>query len=298
MNYIEEIEKLNIGEVIPNISLKEYTTYKVGGNALGLVIPDDLEGLIRLIKYLRYKKVKYKVLGNGSNLIFSDSFYNGILIKLDNFNKLNINGNYVTVGSGYPLMKLSLRVARAGLAGLEFASGIPGTVGGAIYMNAGAYKMDMGYITTTVKVLDPNLEVKILTNKDLDFHYRTSFLKKANNYICLEATFLLRKGDTNAILEVIKDRKQRRIETQPLEYPSAGSVFRNPDGDFAGRLIEEIGYKGKRIGDAMVSLKHANFIVNMGQASGDDIKRLIIEIRDKVKEKYNIELKVEQEFVK
>ena len=298
MNYIEEIEKLNIGEVIPNISLKEYTTYKVGGNALGLVIPDDLEGLIRLIKYLKYKKVKYKVLGNGSNLIFSDSFYNGILIKLDNFNKLNINGNYVTVGSGYPLMKLSLRVARAGLAGLEFASGIPGTVGGAIYMNAGAYKMDMGYITTTVKVLDPNLEVKILTNKDLDFHYRTSFLKKANNYICLEATFLLRKGDTNAILEVIKDRKQRRIETQPLEYPSAGSVFRNPDGDFAGRLIEEIGYKGKRIGDAMVSLKHANFIVNMGQASGDDIKRLIIEIRDKVKEKYNIELKVEQEFVK
>lgn len=298
MNYIEEIEKLNIGEVIPNISLKDYTTYKAGGNALGLVIPDDLDGLIRLIKYLRHKKIKYKILGNGSNLIFSDSFYNGILVKLDNFNKLEINDNYVTVGAGYPLMKLSLRVARAGLAGLEFASGIPGTVGGAIFMNAGAYKMDMGYITTTVKVLDPNLEVKVLTNKDLDFHYRTSFLKKANNYICLEATFLLRTGDTSAILEVIKDRKQRRLETQPLEYPSAGSVFRNPEGDFAGRLIEEIGYKGKRIGDAMVSLKHANFIVNMGQASGDDIKKLIVEIKKKVKEKYNIELKVEQEFVK
>lgn len=297
MNYIEEIEKLNIGEVIPNISLKDYTTYKAGGNALGLVIPDDLDGLIRLIKYLRYKKIRYKILGNGSNLIFSDSFYNGILIKLDNFNKLEINDNYVTVGAGYPLTKLSLRVARRGLAGLEFASGIPGTIGGAIYMNAGAYKMDMGYITTTVKVLDPNLEIKILTNKDLDFHYRTSFLKKTNNYICLEATLLLRKGDTDTILEVIKDRKQRRLETQPLEYPSAGSVFRNPEGDFAGRLIEEIGYKGKRIGDAMVSLKHANFIVNMGHASGDDIKKLIIEIQKKVKEKYNIELKAEQEFV-
>lgn len=297
MNYIEEIENLNIGEVIPKISLKDYTTYKAGGNALGLVIPDDLDGLIRLIKYLRYKKIRYKILGNGSNLIFSDSFYNGILIKLDNFNKLEINDNYVTVGAGYPLTKLSLRVARRGLAGLEFASGIPGTIGGAIYMNAGAYKMDMGYITTTVKVLDPNLEIKILTNKDLDFHYRTSFLKKTNNYICLEATLLLRKGDTDTILEVIKDRKQRRLETQPLEYPSAGSVFRNPEGDFAGRLIEEIGYKGKRIGDAMVSLKHANFIVNIGQASGDDIKKLIIEIQKKVKEKYNIELKAEQEFV-
>lgn len=298
MNYIEEIENLNIGEVVPNINLKDYTTYKAGGNALALVIPDDITGLINLIKYLRNKKIKYKILGNGSNLLFSDSFYEGILIKLDNFNRLEINDNYVTAGAGYSLMKLSLRTARAGLTGLEFASGIPGTVGGAIFMNAGAYKMDMGYITTTVKVLDPNLEVKILTNKDMDFHYRTSFLQKEPEYICLEATFLMQKGKTEAILEVIKDRKQRRLETQPLEYPSAGSVFRNPEGDYAGRLIEEIGYKGKKIGDAMVSLKHANFIVNTGEASGDDIKKLILEIKEKVKEKYNIDLKIEQEFVK
>ena len=298
MNYIEEIENLNIGEVIPNISLKDYTTYKAGGNALALVIPDDIYGLIKLLKYLKNKKIKYKVLGNGSNLLFSDSLYEGILIKLDNFNRLEINDNYVTAGAGYSLMKLSLRTARAGLTGLEFASGIPGTVGGAIFMNAGAYKMDMGYITTTVKVLEPNLEVKILTNRDMDFHYRTSFFQKAPGYICLEATFLLQKGVTEAILEVIKDRKQRRIETQPLEYPSAGSVFRNPEGDYAGRLIEEIGYKGKKIGDAMVSLKHANFIVNTGNARGDDIKKLILDIKEKVKEKYNIDLKVEQEFVK
>lgn len=297
MNLLEEIENLNIGDVVSNPNMKEYTTYKAGGNALGLVIPDDIDGLIKLIKFLRLRKVKYKVLGNGSNLIFSDSLYNGILIKLDNFNKLEINDNYVTVGAGYPLIKLSLRTARAGLTGLEFASGIPGTVGGAIFMNAGAYKMDMGYITTTVKVLDPNLEVKILTNQDLDFHYRSSFLQKAKNYICLEATLLLRVGDTDAILEVIKDRKKRRLETQPLEYPSAGSVFRNPKDDYAGRLIEQIGYKGYRIGDAMVSLKHANFIVNVGSASGDDIKKLITEIKNKVKEEYNIDLKVEQEFV-
>ena len=164
-------------------------------------------------------------------------------------------------------------------------------------MNAGAYKMDMGYITTTVKVLDPNLEVQILTNQDLEFHYRSSFLQKVKNYICIEATLLLRKGDTETIMEVINDRKKRRIESQPLEYPSAGSVFRNPEGDYAGRLIEEIGYKGYSIGDAMVSLKHANFIINKGNASGDDIKKLIKEIKTKVKEKYNIDLKVEQEFV-
>lgn len=295
---IEEIENLNIGEVIPNISLKDYTTYKVGGNALGLVIPDDIDGLITLIRYLKRKNIKYKILGNGSNLVFSDSLYDGILIKLDNFNKLEINDNYITVGAGYSLMKLALRTARLGLTGLEFASGIPGTVGGAIFMNAGAYKMDMGYVTTTVKVLDPNLNVKVLTNHDLDFHYRSSFLQHAKNYICLEATFLLRKGDRDTILEIIKDRKLRRLETQPLEYPSAGSVFRNPDNDFAGRLIEEVGYKGKRIGDAMVSNKHANFIVNMGNASGDDIKKLILEIKKQIKDKYNIDLIIEQEFVK
>ena len=297
MKLIEQIEKLNIGDIIENADLREYTTYKAGGKALAIVIPDDLNGLITLIKFLREKKVKYKILGNGSNLIFSDKGYNGILIKLDNFNKLEFNDNYVTVGAGYSLAKLSLRTARRGYTGLEFASGIPGTVGGAIFMNAGAYKMDMGYITTTVKVLDPNLEVKILTNQDLEFHYRSSFLQKVKNYICIEATLLLRKGDTETIMEVINDRKKRRIESQPLEYPSAGSVFRNPEGDYAGRLIEEIGYKGYSIGDAMVSLKHANFIINKGNASGDDIKKLIKEIKAKVKEKYNIDLKVEQEFV-
>ena len=297
MKLIEQIEKLNIGDIIENADLREYTTYKAGGKALAIVIPDDLNGLITLIKFLREKKVKYKILGNGSNLVFSDKGYNGILIKLDNFNKLEFNDNYVTVGAGYSLTKLSLRTARRGYTGLEFASGIPGTVGGAIFMNAGAYKMDMGYITTTVKVLDPNLEVQILTNQDLEFHYRSSFLQKVKNYICIEATLLLRKGDTETIMEVINDRKKRRIESQPLEYPSAGSVFRNPEGDYAGRLIEEIGYKGYSIGDAMVSLKHANFIINKGNASGDDIKKLIKEIKTKVKEKYNIDLKVEQEFV-
>jgi UDP-N-acetylmuramate dehydrogenase len=277
--------------------MRDYTTYKAGGKALGIVIPDDVRGLIKLLKFLKDNKIKHKILGNGSNLIFSDSLYNGILIKLDNFNKLEFNDNYVTVGAGYPLTKLALRTARRGLTGLECASGIPGTVGGAIYINAGAYKMDMGYITTTVKVLDPNLEIKILTNQDLDFHYRSSFLQKVSGYICLEATLLLRKGHTEAIMEVIKDRKQRRIESQPLEYPSAGSVFRNPDGDYAGRLIEFCGLKGARIGGAEVSEKHANFVINKENASSKDVHDLICYIHDTVLDKTNVDLQIEQEFI-
>ena len=297
MNIIKEIENLNIGEVLSNINLKDYTTYKLEGTGYCLVIPDDINGLIKLLKYLREKEIKYKIIGNGSNLIF-DSNYDGVLIKLDSFQNLEIVGTRITVGAGYSLMKLALRVSRMGLTGLEFATGIPGTIGGAVYMNAGAYKSDMGYVVSSIKVLNPNLEVEILENKELEFHYRTSFLQQNPDYICLEATLYLKKGNPQEIMEVINDRKVRRIESQPLEYPSAGSVFRNPEGDFAGRLIENIGYKGKSIGDAKVSEKHANFIINTGHAKGEDIKKLIMEIKDKIKKEYNIDLKVEQEFVK
>ena len=164
-------------------------------------------------------------------------------------------------------------------------------------MNAGAYKSDIGYVLTSVKVITPDYKIKTMYNKDLDFHYRASFFQKNPEYVCIEATFTLMKGNSEEIMELIEERKKRRIETQPLEYPSAGSVFRNPEGDFAGRIIEEIGYKGKSIGGAKVSEKHANFIINNGNATGEDIKKLINEIREKVKEKYNIDLKVEQEFV-
>ena len=249
------------------------------------------------MKYLRENNIKHKILGNGSNLVFSDSLYDGVLIKLDSLDNLEINGNKITVGAGYNLIKLAIKVANLSLTGLEFAAGIPGTVGGAVFMNAGAYNSDMGYFVKEVKVLTPDLQIKTLSNKEMDFHYRTSFLQKNRDYVCLEATLVLRPGTKEAILEVMKDRKERRIASQPLEYPSAGSVFRNPEGMYAGKMIEDIGYKGKRIGDAMVSTKHANFIVNVGKASGDDIKRLIREIQEKVKEEYKIELKVEQEFV-
>ncbi len=297
MNIIKDIKNLHVGKVIDNALMSDYTTYKVGGKVICVVIPEDEDSLIKLLKYLRNNNIKNKVLGNGSNVIFNNSGYDGVIIKLDNFNNINIINNKVIVGAGCMLNKLALRVSRLGLTGMEFATGIPGTIGGAVFMNAGAYKSDMGYIVTSVKVLTPEYTIKTLYNKDLDFHYRTSFLQKNPLYICLEATITLIKGNTDDMMEIINERKRRRIESQPLEYPSAGSVFRNPKGDFAGRLIEDLGYKGKCLGGAKVSEKHANFIINNGNATGEDIKELITKIKNDVKKKYNVELKVEQEFV-
>ena len=294
---IEKLKKLKVGKVVSNPKMSDYTTYKVGGNVLDIVYHNDIEDLIKLLNYLKENKIKFKILGNGSNLIFKDEGYDGVLIKLSEFDKLEIEDTIVNVGAGYNLVKLSLKTAKMGLSGLEFAAGIPGTIGGAIFMNAGAYKMDMGYIVSEIKVLTPDLNVKTLYNKDLNFNYRSSFLQKNKDYICLSAKLVLKHGNVENIMEIIADRKQRRLLTQPLEYPSAGSVFRNPDNDFAGRLIEELGYKGKNIGGAYVSEKHANFIINKGNATASDVRNLINEIKEKVKEKYNIELKVEQEFV-
>lgn len=297
MNILTDLKNLKCGRIIPDANLKKYTTYKVGGDATYLVSPENKSQLMKLMGYIKQNKIKYKILGNGSNLIFNDKGFDGILIKLDEFNDISINDTIIEVGAGYSLIKLALKTAKLGLTGLEFATGIPGTVGGAVFMNAGAYKSDMGYIVSEIEVLTPNLEIKTMYNRELDFHYRTSFLQKNQGYICLSAKIVLKHGNKDAILNVIEDRKMRRLMSQPLEYPSAGSVFRNPLNDYAGRLIEEIGYKGKIIGGAQVSDKHANFIINKNNATSNDIKQLILEIKEQVNKKFNIELKVEQEFV-
>ena len=297
MNIIKDIKNLKVGKVIENPIMKNYTTYKVGGKAICIVIPNSTPDLIKLMNYIYTNKVKYMILGNGSNVIFNDSGYDGVLIKLSKFDKFEQYGHEFTIGAGVPTIKAAMKVSKEGYTGFEFATGIPGTIGGAIYMNAGAYNSDMGYITKYIKVLTPNLEVVTMYNHELDFHYRTSFLKTHPNYICLEATISLKRGKKDAIMDVINDRRERRIASQPLNYPSAGSVFRNPTGDYAGRLVESLGMKGKGIGDAVVSEKHANFIINKGNAKGEDIKELIRSIQKQVKEKYDIDLKVEQEFV-
>lgn len=296
-NIISEIKKYKIGDFLENISMSKYTTYRIGGEAALIVYPDDAEKLIKLVSILRESKVKYKVLGNGSNVIFSDKFYDGAIIKLDSLNHLTIDDTTVKVGSGYNLMKLSYRLGKMGLSGIEFATGIPGSVGGAIYMNAGAYKSDMGYITSSIKVITPDLEIKEIYNKDLAFHYRESFLQHNKDHICIEATLILKQGNAKDIMTLIEDRKQKRLLTQPLEYPSAGSVFRNPTNDFAGRLIEESGLKEYIIGGAQVSPKHANFIVNCNNATANDVRNLIMHVKSEVKRQQGVDLLVEQEFV-
>ena len=295
---LEVIESENLGKYEENVSLKKYTTYKVGGKASVIVYPKNVDCLIRLLKVIKEENVNYKVLGKGSNVLFSSNDYNGIIIKLDEFDQIKfLSRNKIRVGAGYSLIKLCMIACKKGLAGLEFAAGIPGNIGGAVYMNAGAYKSDMGYVVQNVKVLTPELKIITLENKEMNFHYRTSYLQTHPGYICLEVTLKLQKGKKELIEEVIKERKQRRLASQPLEYPSAGSVFRNPEGMFAGQLIEELGLKGMTKGGAMVSEKHANFIINYKNATGEDIKELIEYVHDEVLKKYNVDMKVEQEFV-
>ena len=295
---INQIKKLDIGEVEENISLAKRTTYRSGGIARCIVYPKTTKTLVKLIDLLKGSGVGFKILGNGSNLLFSDQEYQKILIRLTKLDDVQFYGKTkVRVGAGFSLIKLSLLAAKKGLTGLEFAAGIPGTVGGAVYMNAGAYKSDMGYIVESVKVLTPDLKIIKLENKEMNFHYRSSFLQKHPGFICLEATIKLRKGKKEAIEGVMKERRERRIESQPLEFPSAGSVFRNPEGGFAGKLIEDAGLKGKTHGGAMISDKHANFIVNYNHASSADIKYLIDLAHDEVLKRYGVDLKIEQEFV-
>ena len=295
---IEIINQNSIGKYEENVLISKLTTYQSGGVADLIVFPKNVERFILLLKELRNLEIPFKVIGNGSNLLFSDDEYHGALIKLSELNSVTFHKNgRILVEAGYSLMKLSLQAAKRGFTGLEFASGIPGTVGGAIYMNAGAYKSDMGYILRNVRVLTPDYRVITLENKELDFHYRKSFFQTHPGYICLEAEIKLSLGDRESIESVIQERKERRVASQPLEYPSAGSVFRNPEGDFAGRLIESLGLKGKRHGGAMISDKHANFIVNENHATSSDIKYLIDLAHDKVLEAYGVDLKIEQEFV-
>ena len=287
----------DLGKLILNTSLKNYNTYKVEATAKYIFYPYNVENLIKMLEYIKENNITYKILGKGSNLIFNFDVYEGILIKLDELNEVIIEDDTITVESGYPLIKLAMEASNLGLTGLEFASGIPGTIGGAVYMNAGAYKSDMSNVIEDVTYLTPELEIKTVKKEELNFGYRTSFFKENKDNIILKTTLKLSKGDKEEILKLIQERATKRKETQPLEYPSAGSVFRNPEGDFAGRLIEEQGFKGKNINGAEVSTKHANFIINTDNCSGKDIVELINEIKETIKKEYDIDLILEQEII-
>ena len=294
---IKQIISLHLGKVLINEKISNYTTYRVGGKTRAICYPKGEEELIKLVSLLKEKDIKYFVLGNGSNVLFSDLMYDGIIIKLDNFNKISIEGNTITVGAGYPLIKLSNDAMRNSLIGLEFANGIPGTVGGAVFMNAGAYGEDMSKIVESVRVLTSDGKIKEYTNKQMKFSYRTSMLQDHLDYICVSAKLKLESGNKEEIEKIMTERREQRKATQPLNFPSAGRVFRNPDGMYAGKLIDDMGLKGYTIGKAKVSEKHANFIINTGNAKASDIKKIIDLIKQKALIKYGIRLRVEQRLI-
>ena len=279
-------------------SLKNYNTYRVNTIAKFIVFPKNIEELQLLLKYLKENNVKYYLLGNGSNVIFSMEYYDGVIIKLDNLNKITYNKNLVTAEAGCLLIKLSLDTIEKGLTGMEFSTGIPGCVGASVAMNAGAYNSNISEVLKEITVITPNNEIKIMKKNELQFEYRDSDIKKNKDYIILSATFELKNGNIEEMKKLVEERKKKRIASQPLEIPNAGSVFRNPENNYAGALIENANLKGYNINGAEVSTKHANFIVNKGGATGKDIISLIEKIQKEIKEKDNVELKLEQIIVK
>lgn len=292
-------ELKNYADVIENASLKKYNTYHIGGNARYLIFPNSINDLISILKILDENNTKYFILGNGSNVVLNSTFYKGAVISLRNLNGIDIKPemNMAYAEAGAMLPKLAVESINESLTGLEFAAGIPGTIGGSIYCNAGAYNSCIMDYVESVTVLDENYNIKVLEHEDISYKYRTTMFKETKKYIILAAKFFLKKGEKKNSIDIMEDRKRRRLSSQPLEYPSAGSVFRNPEGDFAGRLIESCNLKGTQIGDAEVSTKHANFIINKGNATSQDVYDLIKYVHDTVLEKTKVDLIIEQEFI-
>lgn len=291
---IKEIE--SICEIKCEEELTKYNTYRVDSVCHALVFPKTIKELKEVLSILKKYSIKYLILGNGSNVILPP-YYDGIIIKLSNFSECNIKGNEVVVGAGYMFNKLSSELSNMEYTGYEWAVGIPGTVGGCIYNNAGAYKMSMSDLLISVTVLK-NDEIIELSCNECNFGYRTSLFKEEKDYVILSCKLKLHKGNLDEIKSLISDRTKRRMETQPLNYPSCGSVFRNPDNIPAGKVIEDVGLKGYSIGGAKVSELHANFIINTGEATSEDIIKLINVIKDKVKNETDIDLILEQEIIK
>lgn len=278
-------------------NLKRYNTYRLETTCKYLIFPKNKEELRDLLKYLKEKEEKYIVLGNGSNVIFKDNYYDGVVVLLNKLNKLLIDDDTIEVSAGYSLQKLAVETCSLGLEGLEFACGIPGYVGASIAMNAGAYNSSLSEVVETVEVINQDFEFVMMSKEDLEFEYRSSLFKKNKDYIIVSAILKLNRGNKEEILEKISKRRVKRLETQPLDMPSAGSVFRNPPGESAGALIEQSGLKGYRIGGAEISNKHANFIVNTGTSTGKDIVKLIEKVKKEVKKEFDIDLVLEQIIV-
>jgi len=297
MNYYKDFSDklLNIVEkeyIKIDEPMKNHTSFKVGGPADILVIPKEYDEVAKIIMLCRENDVPYYTIGNGSNLLIKDGGIRGVVIKLTRLNNIQVNGERITVQSGAWLISVSQEALKASLKGLEFACGIPGSVGGAATMNAGAYDGDMSKVIESALVIDEKCNIRSLTYEELELGYRMSAILKYG-YTVIEVTLKLHHGEYDKIKHRMDELTFRREDKQPLEYPSAGSTFKRPEGNFTGALIEGCGLKGASIGGAAVSEKHAGFIINKNNATALDILNLIEHVQKMVKDKFGVELHTE-----
>lgn len=293
-------ENLRQDQILVEEPLANHTTFRIGGPSRFLLLPETKEQIAFAVKLCENENMPYYIIGNGSNLLVSDKGYSGTIIKLNkSFSSISITPSteegdkyLVHAQAGVLLSKLATTVAKAGLTGFEFAAGIPGTLGGAVTMNAGAYGGEIKDSIRSATVLDEDYNIFTLSREELELEYRSSIVQK-KNYIVLEAEFVFESGDKDKIFEKIIDLNTRRHEKQPLEFPSAGSAFKRPKGYYAGKLIMDCDLRGFQIGGAQVSTKHCGFVINTGSATALDIRNLLLEIRRIVYEKYNVMLEPE-----
>ncbi|TDT63727.1 UDP-N-acetylmuramate dehydrogenase [Fonticella tunisiensis] len=292
-----ELEKVLPKHVIKyNEPMKKHTSFRVGGPVDILVTPTITEEVVSAIEFCKKYNIPYFVMGNGSNLIVRDGGYRGLIIKLAKFNKITVEGSTLIAESGALLSATAGEALKHSLKGMEFASGIPGTVGGAVAMNAGAYGPEIKDIIDYAVVLDMDCNIFKLNRDELNLSYRNSIVQQ-KNYLVLEAAFTLEKGEYEAIKARMDELNRRRADKQPLNYPSAGSTFKRPEGNFASKLIDDSGLKGLSVGGAMVSEKHAGFIINYDNATAKDVLELIKKVQQVVKEKFNVLLEPEVKII-
>lgn len=273
--------------------MKTHTTFRVGGPADYFVTPNTIEEVKAIIALCKEEDMPYYILGNGSNLLVGDKGYRGVMIQIyKEMAGIEVDGEVIKVQAGALLSRIGSTALESELQGFEFAAGIPGTMGGAVVMNAGAYGGEMKDVLVDATVLTPHGEILVLKNEELELGYRTSVIAK-KNYIVLAATVKLTKGSKEAIRERMDELKVQRVTKQPLEFPSAGSTFKRPEGYFAGKLIQDAGLRGFQVGGAQVSEKHCGFVINKENATAADIVELMKQVAEKVQEEFNVTLEPE-----
>lgn len=296
-NFKNEIEAmLDLSDIKYNEPMKNHTSFKVGGPCYILLTPESYDDAVKILKLCKKYNEKYFVMGNGTNLIVKDGGFDGVIIKLTKIKNIEVDGKNIIADSGALLSCVSKEALKHNLKGMEFASGIPGTVGGAVAMNAGAYGPEIKDIIVSADVSDSDGNIFTMNKDELDLSYRMSAVQKRNCTV-LRATFQLEEGIFETIKNRMNELNKRRADKQPLEYPSAGSTFKRPDGYFAAKLIEDAGLKGLSVGGAAVSTKHSGFIINYNNATASDILNLISEVEKRINEKYGVQLEPEVKII-